>query len=123
MCELRREPLVIIIIEQFVNFWNRVQCRHRSDLVKIALMENCELANQSSWKLPFWTGHFNSFVGQLCDTIYSLFDQGDNQIDTDLSLESVEVKWGHMTFVMLLATVINIQRSLINLCALMRLYP
>ena len=93
MCELRREPLVMSIIKQFVNFWNRVQSRPSSDLVKIAMMENCELAKQSSRKLSFWAGHFNSFVGQLCDIRYSLFDQGDNQIDTDQLLESVKVKW------------------------------
>ena len=73
------------IIKQFVNFWNRVQSTPISDLVKIAMMENCELAWQSSRKLSFGAGQFNSFVGQLCD-------QGDNQIiDTDQLLEYVKV--------------------------------
>ena len=54
MCDFRREPWVMRKIEQFGNFWNRVQSRHSSDLVKIAMMENCELAvMESSQKLSF----------------------------------------------------------------------
>ena len=59
-------------IKQFVNLWNRVQSRPSSDLVKIAMMDNCELAKQSSRKLSFGAGNLNSFVGQLCGIRYSL---------------------------------------------------
>ena len=54
-------------------FWNRAQSRPNSDLmIKIAVIENCEPASPSSRKLSVGAGHFNSFVGQLCDTRYSL---------------------------------------------------
>ena len=47
------------------------------------MIENCELASQSSRKLSFWAGHFNSFVGQLYATQFSQFDQSDDHIDID----------------------------------------
>ena len=74
MCGLRRKPLVMSIIKQVLNFWNRVQSRTRSDLVKIATMENCELARQSSGKLSFWAGHFNFLLvnSVILDIVYQI---------------------------------------------------
>ena len=86
--ELRRKLLVMSIIMQFVNFWNKVQSRPNSDLVKIAMM-NCELASQSSRKLFFGAGLLlvSSVILDIICVSHCVL--GDNQIDTDKLYESL----------------------------------
>ena len=50
-----------------------------SDLVKIARLENCELASQGSCLCGLL--YILTFVGQLCATRCSIFAEGDNQIE------------------------------------------
>jgi hypothetical protein len=90
MNELRREPLIMSVVKQIVGFWNRIQGRPMNDLVKIALMENCDLARSSSRKLNFWAGNLNSFLNKYG---YDLFIHGDGMIDTDIIMDDMKYKW------------------------------
>ena len=47
-----------------------------------------------------------------------MFDQGDSQTDTDQLLESVKVNWCHDMCDAFGNRVSNVQRSLVNVCAL-----
>jgi len=48
MEELRREPLAFSWLRQTVSFWNRIMTRGDDDIVKVALLENADMARSGS---------------------------------------------------------------------------
>ena len=84
MTEMRREPLIMCVVKQLLQFWNNIQARKNDDLVKLSLQESCG-------ERVGWAKHLNTFLKRYG---VSILDRGDQtQIDVNSVLNSVRAKW------------------------------
>jgi hypothetical protein len=86
MVELRRDPLVMCIVEQILQFWNKIQCRRDGDLVKMAVQA-------SSMGRVGWAKNLQKFLARYG---VSLLDHCDRHpIDVKLVMGIIREKWQH----------------------------
>ena len=60
MHELDREPISASWMRQTIRFWNKIIARPDDDLVKVAMIESCDLARAGE---QCWAAHLNRSVG------------------------------------------------------------
>jgi exonuclease III len=65
MNELQREPLIFGMVKQLLGFWNRIQKRPDSDLVKIALLESWDLAKRFMKRKLSWVAQLYGFLSKF----------------------------------------------------------
>ena len=87
MYELRRQPIIIKIVKQIFNFWNRIQVRDDDeDLVKMAMRDNWNLAMNGK---KCWS----SVVKDLVAEYGEIEINHDNLIDTEEMVYRMGEKW------------------------------
>ena len=64
MTEMRREPLIMCVVKQVLQFWNSIQARKDDDRVKLSLQESCG-------ERVGWAKHLNTLFLEAVWSIYT----------------------------------------------------
>lgn len=88
MSELQRKPLIFGMLKQTLRFWNKMHSRPDGDLVKLAMVENCEMAVRGC--VDCWSSYLTSSLRAYG---INILDDASQQLDVVGIIESAHAQW------------------------------
>ena len=88
MTEMRRDPLALSILKLSLRFWNNIMGRPDGDIVKLAMVESCELFKTGVKQC--WAAHLSTCT-QKCEI--DVIGLGYSSLDVEDIVQTARAKW------------------------------